>query len=475
MAGFLVRFGARLLFLLMAARLFGVSLFGAFSVAVAVVEFAVAVAGLGNKRLIFKWLDSKPSDRPAGHVLLDAALLVAAVGLLLAATIMVAVAILPASMIAPATATALFLVAPMVAGQALLDLLLAATRWHHSMRYEVVGRSMVEPYAATTATLAAWLVGWVGTGLVLGYWAGTLATLFYAVAGTRRVFGSFALRSYRVAPSHLLPLLRQSGLPTLSDALNAFFTRLDLYLVGALLGEAPAGIYNMARQIRIPIRQVRQSFDGLLTPLIARTLASGGEIETGKAAASATRLILAIQLALLVSLVALGHPLLDWFGRAFAPGYWAMIVLAAAESIQGAFGVSDLLFLYRRPLVTVNISIASIAINALAGLLLIAPLGVLGAALAVLVANLAAAAIRRVALHTSFGIRTALDYNAGPLVAGAAGSASALLIVIATEPGFGLAGYISACAAGLAIYAACLFGWMAASGDRLSLAHLRTR
>ena len=35
------------------------------------------------------------------------------------------------------------------------------------------------------------------------------------------------------------------------------------------LGQSPAGIYAMARQIRIPVRQVRQSFDGILTPLIA--------------------------------------------------------------------------------------------------------------------------------------------------------------------------------------------------------------
>ena len=42
-------------------------------------------------------------------------------------------------------------------------------------------------------------------------------------------------------------------------------------------------------------------------------------------------------------------PLLAWFGPEFAAGYWALLLLAAAEMIQGAFGVSDLIILYRRP------------------------------------------------------------------------------------------------------------------------------
>src|SRR3954466_14771391 len=131
MAGFLVRLGARMLFLMLAARLYGVALFGAFSLATAAVEFAVAIAGLGNKRLIFKWLDERRAERPPGHVLVDAALLVIAAGATLAGTIMAAALLLPGLFLDGAAGRALLLVAPMIIGQALLDLLLAATRWHH--------------------------------------------------------------------------------------------------------------------------------------------------------------------------------------------------------------------------------------------------------------------------------------------------------------------------------------------------------
>ena len=86
----------------------------------------------------------------------------------------------------------------MIAGQALLDLFLAATRWKHRMRYEVVSRSLVEPYAAMATAAAAWFAGFEETGLLISYWAGTLMALAYAIWGTRLSFGSLALRAYRL-------------------------------------------------------------------------------------------------------------------------------------------------------------------------------------------------------------------------------------------------------------------------------------
>ncbi len=333
--GLVIRFGARILFLFVAARLFGALLFGAYSLAVAVVELGVAVGVLGMKRLLFKLLDEDETGRPPAHILLDAAFVVAAVSLAIAAGLMMLVALPPIHALLGETAWPLLLVAPMIAGQALLDLFLAATRWRHRMRYEVVARSIVEPYAATAAAVGAHYAGFAATGLLIGYWAGTLLALGYAILGARRSFGGFGLARYRLPRGRLGALLRASAVPTLSDFASALFTRLDLYLVGVILGEGPTGIYNVARQVRTPIRQVRQSFDGLLTPIIARTLAARGAAETGRAVASAARLILAIQLPILVALATIGLPLLAWFGPEFAIGYWALLLLAGRRDDPG--------------------------------------------------------------------------------------------------------------------------------------------
>jgi len=460
--GFLIRLGARLLFVLMAGRLFGVALFGAFAIAVAVVELAVTLGGAGMKRQLFKLLDEEKGGRSPPHIVLDGIVLATLTSLACIGPLMLVVALLPPGQIAANTATALLLLAPMILGQALLDLLLAATRWTHKMRHQVWARSIIEPYAGVAASALAWALGYETTGLVIGYWAGTLAALAYALVGTRNCLGPFHLRSYRLPPARLRFVATQTALPTLGDFTSALAGRLDLYLVGLFLGESPAGIYGMARQVRTPIRQVRQSFDGLLTPIVSRTLSLAGAARTGQATASATRLILAIQLPMLIGLVAIGEPLLAWIGPEFAAGYYAMLLLAAAECIQGAYGVSDLILLYRRPSLILWLTAIAAAANIAAGLALIPHFGMEGAAAAALIAYIAANLARRLFLARGFAIHVPLGYASAPLLAGAAGGAVA--VALAGMP-------VLAFLMGLAAYAVTLGTALRLGRSSLSMTH----
>ena len=70
--GLIFRLGARVVFMFVAARLFGAAAFGAYSLAVATVELAVAISGLGMKRYLFKLLEER-GEHAAGHVLTVAA------------------------------------------------------------------------------------------------------------------------------------------------------------------------------------------------------------------------------------------------------------------------------------------------------------------------------------------------------------------------------------------------------------------
>jgi O-antigen/teichoic acid export membrane protein len=470
--GLAVRLGARIIFLAIAAQLFGAALFGSFSLAVAVVELAAAVAGLGMKRYLFKLLD-EPGERTPSHVLLDCVLLVLGVGLLLGATIAFAAIAIPADRLAAQTALALLLAAPMVAGQALLDLLLAATRWKHRMRYDVVARSLIEPYIGAAATVMAWLAGFEIVGLLIGYVAGTLAALGYAAVGTAKCFGSFRLHSYRARPAALLATLKATALPTLTDTLAAFFARADLYIVGLLLGETAAGIYSMARQLRTPIRQARQAFDSLLTPIVARTLSADGPATTSAAIASATRMILAVQLALVLILVTLGEPMLDWFSAEFAPAYGALLLLAVAETIQGAFSVTDLLLLYLRARLALWVTVGMIMVHLVTAVPLIEAYGIDGAALSVLIAIAAGAVLRRLLLQSRFGLTTPLWHSAGPLlaagVAGLAAVAAHRTIAIHAPPPI----HLGALAGVLAVYWAGLWLWQRTTGQKLRLTGFR--
>ncbi len=470
--GFVIRLGARLLFVFIAGRLFGVALFGAFSIAVAVVELAVTIGGAGMKRQLFKLLDEGHHLRSPPHIVIDGVVLVFAASVLCIAPIMLAVAFAPASLIAGNTATALFLLAPMILGQSLLDLLLAATRWTHKMRHQVWARSIIEPYAGVVASWLAWAAGYQTTGLIIGYWAGTIAAVVYSLVGARRCLGPFSLGTYRIGPAHFAQVVRETALPTLSDCANALAGRLDLYLVGAFLGESAAGIYGMARQIRTPIRQVRQSFDSLLTPIVSKTLTFAGPVQTGQATASAVRLILSIQLPVLIALFVVGAPLLRLIGPEFAAGYWAMLMLGATEGIQGAYGVSDLIFFYRRPHLILWITAVGAAVNFVAALPLITRYGVNGAAFAALLGTAAAALTRRWFLRSSFGIAVPLHHSAAPILAAAAGVIAALGLM--TLPLIDPIRYGVCLIAGLAIYWAVLRVVVKLTGESLALSHFVT-
>lgn len=459
--GFLVRLGARLAFLFVAGRLYGAGLFGVYVIAAALVELAVSVGSLGTKKTLFPLLDRAAAEgarRPA-HVVLDAALMVALASVALAA-LTIAGALSPvARAMAPQAAAALIVLAPMIAGQALLDLFLAAARWTGKVRYEVVGRSLVEPYFLAAGAIAAFYLGLTGTGLLVGYWCGTLAALVYAAWGARHCLGGFGLAGYRPSRAMWRAIAAAAGANSAVDLLAALYMRIDLYLVGLLLGEGPTGIYGMARQVTTPIRQVRQSFDGLLIPAVARTIGQGGAGAAGAALASATRLILAIQLPILLLLSALGARLMAWVGPGFAAGYWPLVILAGAELLQSALGIGDLLFVYLRPRIGLYLTMFSMALGiGLAGLL-IPRYGLVGAALAQFAAFALRTLLRSFVLRMRFAVAVPHTHLAGPLAA--AGLAAAVAFVVP--------GDLAAAAAGLAVYGAALLVWLRITDQRLSL------
>ncbi len=473
-AGFLVKLGARLGLLLIAGRLFGAAAFGAYSIGVAAVESGVGLAGLSLKKVIFQFLDANAAsgERPATHVVADAAVLVLTASGTLALTVMTVTAMIKGRIPVEGAAAALFWLAPMIAGQTMVDVTLAASRWHHAIRYEVVGRSIVEPYTQLAVAAAGWWAGVPGWALIAGYWAGNFTVNAYALAGLRRSFGPLRLAEYRPEPRRLLAIARGLAPNTATEVLGGIYTRADLYIVGALLGARWAGIYSMAQQVRTPLRQVRQSFDGLLVPLVARTLAERGPAATARAIAAAVRFLLAVQMPFLLAILAFGRPLLDAFGPGFEQGYTALALLSAAEALQGSLGLGDLLFIYLLP--GTGLRMAGIAfVTGMALLMLLTPsFGVAGAATAMLVATVCQAVMRRRTLSAELAHGVPIAFGAPPVIAGLAALAVTLMLrhpSAATRFGPADAAVL---VAGLGLYALILAAWLRRTGERLSMTGL---
>ncbi|MBF9150972.1 lipopolysaccharide biosynthesis protein [Novosphingobium jiangmenense] len=416
---FVIRFAARASFLYVGARLYGAANYGVFTMASAMVELAAPVASLGLKRMIFPWLEeATQGEQPRGatHVLLDALLLATLSGLVVSALLVLLAEALPGRIVSDSLRLALALIAPAVLGQVIGDIALAATRWTHKMRYEVIARGLVEPYVLTAVAFGAWYIGLEQTGMVIGYWAGSVALVLFSVWSARHCLGPLHLRRWRPHPAELLRRARALAPASGSDFLTTLAQRIDLYLVGFLLGDAAVGVYGVLRQLRTPILQVRQAFDGILTPLTARTMMTDGDVATGKATAAATRVILTIQLGVVLLMAATGEALLDLFGAHYAGGYAALLAMVLAETVNGAFGVSEMILYYRRPALALQVNLILIVIAALAIPLLTPQYGILGAAFAMLLAALVASFMRRHWL-SGLGVRPHPFHAAIPLLA----------------------------------------------------------
>ena len=466
-AGYILRILARLVVALFAARLFGPEVFGAFIVAIAVVEAASVSSGLSTKWMLFKWLDANHQEgrRPDAHVLIDAALLVAVASLVLSLAILGGV--VGSGSVAPNTKLAILTLLPVIAFQALMDLLLAATRWTHVMRYEFAAKSVIQPLASIVLALGVFFAGGGAQSLAIAYVAATALALGYAIHGARRSLGGFALRSYRPHFKELWAKLRAAMPSTASDLVDSLYTRADIYLVAILLGEHAAGVYAVARQISLPVRQTRGAFDGMLVPLVSKTLSLAGPRRALASAGESSRLVLIAQAPVAIALCAAAPALLDFAHAHFPFAVFAIYLLAAAEVLQGTFGIAELIIVYAWPKRLAVLTATSLGIGMACAPFLAPEFRVAGVAAAVLVSYGARALGREAILFSEFGLKLRLGYWAGPAVAIAAAFAVVGAVYLMGRNMHEIRLAELAAAAGVAIYAGMAATWAKSSGARL--------
>ncbi|WP_440846879.1 lipopolysaccharide biosynthesis protein [Sphingomonas sp. 22176] len=437
--GFAIKFGARISFLLVAAVLYGATLYGAYSVALAVVEVSITIGGAGMKTMLFQILENAEHSTSPGDRLLEMGLIVVSVSLLVTVLIVASILLLPGLGLVGWT---LIGMAPLITGQALLDLLLAATRWRGLVRYEVLCRSIIEPYVAVLVSVAAFWLSAPQFGLVLGYAAGTLAAIVFALSGVLR---SFDMRGVTIRPSgfqQLFATMRRNSWVTATDCVTALAERVDLYIVGLMLGDAPAGIYGVARQVCTPLRQVRQSFDALLTPIVARELRVFGLDRARRTIADVSRKILDLQLPTFLLIAGMGAAILHLLGGNYPAAYAPMLILCLAEILQASFGIADLLFAYRAPGRGLAITAAGTAIGMVASFAL-ARFGMVGIASGLLLGYSAKAWIRRRMIQSSFSVSSPLR----PLIPTALAFAAGGAVILAAVTNLDLTAIVPAVAA----------------------------
>ena len=283
--------------------------------------------------------------------------------------------------------------------------LMGATKALKIMRFDVYVRNIIEPFGFLIGVTLSSLIWTGGSALPLAQnlslLAGAVASCFYF-----RRFFSFRNCLRAISPGAFRSDIARIALPvSLYNLLNLFMSRMDVLLLGYFLPAGRVGIYSIAREVALVVKDFRQACDPIFAPVISEQL-HGGEIQRlGETTALVTRWTLAISLPFLGILILSGEYILGIFGPAFVEGTTAAIILAFAHLINSIFGFSELVLLMAgRPYLNLINTVWVVLISGVSGILLIPHYGIVGPPLAAVLAFGTVNLIRLIQVHQVLGI-----------------------------------------------------------------------
>lgn len=380
LAGFLVRVGGRIFFLIAAGRLFGGEALGVLATMAAVVETLAAIAVFGQKRTLFPLLEAQ-RDNQAAFARIAATALAIPAGLGLAFTfflVTVGWAILGLN----SSNTALFFAA-IVPVIALTDVMLALTRFGKRVRYEVWSRSIAEPWTLFALTLGLGISGLSADGLLFAYMGALLAALSVAILGFHREFGELSFEGAWPKAAVAAQILRVSAPTAAVDVVTLAFRRVDLFLVFSLAGGAAAGIYYAAQQVASLVQKIRHIFEPILAPVVAGALADD-KARANRLLSSTSRWSLILAAPMMAIIITFAEPILNLIEPGMAIGSGVLILLIFAESFEAIFAPAESLLVFKNAQTNLALNLTAFTILIAGCLWLVPDYGGLGAGMAFL-------------------------------------------------------------------------------------------
>jgi O-antigen/teichoic acid export membrane protein len=374
-------------------RIFTVAEYGIITLLGTTLTILVAMAKVGLQHSVVRYYSETVSGkRPFGiDVLYSTALVgMAGTGFLVAAGWAGVVQVLPASWLGDAGVRGLF----MLLGVIVLSQTVASAMVNF-LRAELRSARLVTYQVATK---------YVGLAVVIGallffsrdLWTYYTATAITDVAGTvllwYLVFGRGSERPRPSRDAFSWPLFRELlhfGLPMMlgHELSNLILSMGDRYVIQALLGAAPLGIYAASYTLCQYVHAVLVSSMGQsIMPIYLRLWEEKGEAATVAFIERSLGYYVIIGTAVVAGLTAVGPPLLSLLAsEKYASGAVIIPWVCSGIILQGAAqSLAAGLYIHRRTQVIMRVLIACAALNLVLNYLLIPHLGIVGSAVATL-------------------------------------------------------------------------------------------
>jgi O-antigen/teichoic acid export membrane protein len=374
--GFVIRLVARLPFLYIGYRLYGVDEMGRFASAFVIIEIVALLCALGEKRGLAQRLTEGAEEEGEAKVNLvwDGMLASLVVTAVISAILLAFPAIMfPNGMNSPLD---IWMIAALPA-YALTEILLAAQAYKYDIATTVRARAIVEPWAISIA--AGFFVLVPGVYEVVGDGGLALAFIISIYAGLAIAAWSFARtygppRAWRPRPRYLVRMIWRA-LPLVgADGIERGTRLLDVIILGFFVGPTTVGTYFFAQQIASLPQKLKTSFEPILAPVITKNLRVGNMEAIAAQVRQVGFWIIALQFGIALMLAIPGEAVMGLGGPEVVGGTGALVFLLAAEVIASMAVVSEgvLVYIARKRNLAISVGIISLQAALTLGFILLA-------------------------------------------------------------------------------------------------------
>jgi len=398
-------------FLLVVTWLFGPAVVGVFLLALFLIEVAatLATAGLVDATTVFGSRlsasdDSAQETSDEVHLVLGVAFGLAIIAsLLTVAAVYLGADLLVSSLYPemPELAPALELFAWSIPPLAVARLSVAGTKARMRMEYDALIFGLARPLLILLFGVLAWWLGAGIQGLIAGFVvAHVLLALFGLVALSRHFELGRVWRSLgRIAGTR--ELLAFAIPQNLNMTVNRYLARIDVIMLGALGHQAPElAFYGTAALIAGNLRQIRLVFGTAMLPVATRHHRDGDLASLQDTLTRLTRWTASIVIPVALVLVIVRGDLLRLFHASYIGDSTFMVLLIAGALVGCVTGLAgNTLISTGHTGWTLFNSILVALINTALNLWLIPMLGLVGAALATVVAIAVISLLQMIELH----------------------------------------------------------------------------
>lgn len=423
--GFLLRLLARIPFLFIAGRLYGVSEVGRFASALVLVELVALLCSMGEKRGLAQRLSDGEEQHPA-NLVYDGMLL----ALIFSSIAALFFWLIPAPLFPAGQYSELDrLIVLAIPAYALTEIVLAAQAYKYDIATTVRARAVVEPWTISIMAGAFFFIpGLTESGLSMAYLVSIYAGLAVGLWAFFRSYGRPV--GWRPSPRYMGRItLRALPLAT-ADAIEWGTRRVDIFILGFFAAPSAVGVYYMAQQLASLPQKLKTSFEPILGPVITKNLKTKNYAAIAKQVCQVGFWIIAAQAGIALALGLPGEAIMGLFGPEYVGGTGALAFLLAAEVVAATAVVSEAVLIYVARVRNLWISIGTIAFQAILTIVLIQavvandygePYKAAAAAISLLVALAVASLVKALLLTKILGHginnwRWALVYAVAPAV-----------------------------------------------------------